>query len=87
LARGEDPGFTLYDLSNQLRIKGWQVPTYPMPPNRADLLVQRVLMRLGVSRDLAGLLLNDLQRAVKDLEKNPPLRSLTRTSAGGYNHS
>jgi len=86
LARGEDPGFTLYDLSNQLRIKGWQVPTYPMPPNRGDLLIQRVLMRLGVSRDLAGLLLNDLQRAVKELENNPPLRSLTRTSAGGYNH-
>ena len=66
----EDAGFTLYDLSNQLRIKGWQVPTYPLPPNRTDVIVQRVLMRLGVSRDLAGLLLNDLQRAIGDLEKS-----------------
>jgi len=87
LAQGEDPGFNLYDLSNQLRIKGWQVPTYPMPPNRGDLVVQRALMRLGVSRDLAGLLMNDLQRALKELERNPPRRSLTPTSAGGYNHN
>jgi glutamate decarboxylase len=49
--------------------------------------VQRVLTRLGVSRDLAGLLLEDLQRAVKQLMKNPPSRSLTRMNAGGYNHS
>jgi glutamate decarboxylase len=87
LNRDEDPGFTLYDVSNQLRVKGWQVPTYPLPPNRSDLIVQRVLMRLGVSRDLAGLLMSDLQRALRDLEKNPPRKSLTRTSAGGYNHS
>jgi glutamate decarboxylase len=83
----EDAGFTLYDLSNQLRIKGWQVPTYPLPPNRTDVIVQRVLMRLGVSRDLAGLLINDLQRAIGDLEKTPPRKSLTRTRAGGYSHS
>ena len=87
LANGENPGFNLYDLSNQLRIKGWQVPTYPMPRNRQDMLVQRVLMRLGVSRDLAGLLMNDLRRAVRELEKNPPLKSLTPASAGGYNHN
>ncbi len=87
IKRGEHPGFTLYDLANQLRLKGWQVPAYPLPPNRGDLVVQRVLMRLGVSRDLAGLLMQDLQRAIKQLQKNPPAKSLTRASAGGYSHS
>ena len=87
IRRGENLGFTLYDLASQLRLKGWQVPAYPMPANRGDLVVQRVLTRLGVSRDLAGLLLEDLQRAVKQLMKNPPSRSLTRMNAGGYNHS
>jgi glutamate decarboxylase len=82
-----DLGFTLYDLSNQLRTKGWQIPTYPMPPNRSDLVVQRALMRLGVSRDLAGLLMDDLQRAIRQLAKNPPCNSMNRTAAGGYNHS
>jgi len=87
LARGEDPGFSLYDISNQLRLKGWQVPSYPMPPQRSDLIVQRVLMRLGVSRDLAGLLLNDLKSAVRELERTPPLKSLNRIRAGAYSHA
>jgi len=84
---GEHPGFTLYDLANQLRVKGWQVPAYPLPANRGDVVVQRVLMRLGVSRDLAGLLMEDLQHAIQRLQKNPPSRSLTRGSDSGFNHS
>jgi glutamate decarboxylase len=87
IRRGVDPGFTLYDLADRLRVKGWQVPAYPMPADRGDLVVQRVLMRLGVSRDLAGLLLEDMQKALKHLKKNPPSKSLTRQSAGGYHHS
>jgi glutamate decarboxylase len=57
-----------------------------MPPNRADLIVQRVLTRYGVSRDLAALLFEDLQQAIKHLRKNPPSKSLTHQSAGGYHH-
>jgi glutamate decarboxylase len=87
IPRGHDPGFTLYDLADRLRVRGWQVPAYPMPQNRSDLIVQRVLMRLGVSRDLAGLLFEDLQQAIKHLKKNPPSKALTRQSAGGYHHS
>jgi glutamate decarboxylase len=87
IKRGEDPGFTLYDLANQLRVKGWQVPAYPMPPNRGDLVVQRAVTRLGVSRDLAGSLMEDIKRAIKHLQNNPSSRSLTSSSAGGYHHS
>ena len=86
IRRGEHPGFTLYDLADRLRVKGWQVPAYPMPANRGDLVVQRVLARLGVSRDLAGLLLEDLQRAIQHFKKNPSAKSLGRQSAGGYHH-
>lgn len=28
----EGAGFSLYDLSDQLRMRGWQVPSYPLPP-------------------------------------------------------
>jgi len=86
LKRGVEHGFTLYDLADRLRVKGWQVPAYPMPANRSDLVVQRVLARLGVSRDLAGLLLDDLRSAIKHFKKNPSAKSLTRQSAGGYHH-
>ena len=79
--------FTLYALADRIRVKGWQVPAYPMPANRSDLIVQRVVVRLGVSRDLAGLLLEDLQRAIKHLQENPSSKSLTGRSAGGYHHN
>jgi glutamate decarboxylase len=84
---GESLGFSLYDLANQLRLKGWQAPAYSLPANREDLIVQRALTRLGVSRDLAGVLMEDIRRSIKQLQKNPPSRSLTRAGVGGYNHS
>lgn len=87
LSKDAQPGFTLYDLANQLRVKGWQIPTYPMPAHRKDLIVQRVVTRLGVSRDLAGLLVDDLKRAIQYLTKNPPARSNTPAEAGGYSHT
>jgi glutamate decarboxylase len=84
---GEDPGFSLYDLADRLRVRGWQVPAYPMPANRGDLVVQRMLARLGVSRDLAGLLFEDLQRAIQHFQKHPAQKSISRRSAGGYHHN
>jgi glutamate decarboxylase len=63
------------------------VPAYPMPANREDMVVQRVLTRLGVSRDLAGLLIEDIEQALRHLRQNPPRRSLSHRDAGGYLHS
>jgi glutamate decarboxylase len=83
---GVSPGFGLYDLADRLRVRGWQVPTYPMPANRHDLVVQRVVARLGVSRDLAGLLLEDVRRAMRHFEEYPPRKPLTHRDAGGYHH-
>jgi glutamate decarboxylase len=79
-------GFTLYDLADRLRSRGWQVPAYSMPANREDLVIQRVLVRHGVSRDLGDLLLSDMQRSVDYFEKNPVSTPLTMETAGGYKH-
>ena len=57
---GASPGFSLYDLADRLRSRGWQVPAYSLPPNRQDLVIQRILVRHGVSRDLGSLLLDDM---------------------------
>jgi glutamate decarboxylase len=81
------PGFTLYDLADRLRVKGWQVPAYPLPANCNDVIVQRMVARLGVTRDLAGLLFDDLQASIRHLRKNPSLKSLSPQNAGGYNHN
>ena len=79
--------FTLFDLSDRLQGRGWQVPAYSMPANRKDLVVQRVLIRQGVSRDLIDLLLEDIRRSLAQIEKHPILRPLTETEARGFNHT
>jgi glutamate decarboxylase len=81
-----ETNFSLYDLADRMRVRGWQVPAYPMPANRSDMVVQRVLTRFGVSRDLAELMVEDLRKAVEQFAEYPSPRSLTRRLAGGYNH-
>jgi glutamate decarboxylase len=64
-------GFSLYDLSDRVRMRGWQIASYPLPPNRQQTVVQRILVRHGVSRDMASLLVDDIRRAVEHFKKNP----------------
>lgn len=79
-------GYSLYDLADRLRSRGWQVPAYSMPANREDLVIQRILVRHGVSIDLANLLLEDMRRALLHFDKHPVSTPLTRAEAGGYSH-
>lgn len=87
LKRGANAGFTLYDLADRLRVKGWQVPAYPMPEHRADLVVQRMVARYGVTRDLAGLLLKDVEDAIRFLRSHRGGRSTSASVAAGYHHT
>jgi glutamate decarboxylase len=65
----KDAKFTVFDLSERLRDRGWLVPAYTFPENREDLAVLRVVVRNGFSRDLADLLLADLRRHVDYFDK------------------
>jgi glutamate decarboxylase len=60
--------YTVFDLSEMLRVRGWLVPAYTFPPDLEDMAVLRIVVRNGFSRDLAQMLLEDLRRAVKHLE-------------------
>ncbi len=53
--------WNLYHLSDRLRMRGWLVPSYPLPDNLSDVTVQRIVVRNGLSLDLAGVLLADFQ--------------------------
>ena len=87
LKEGSQPGYSLYDLADRLRSRGWQMPAYSMPANRQDLVVQRILVRHGVNRDLASLLLDDLRRALDYFARHPVSIPLTNAEAGGYTHN
>ncbi len=78
--------FTLYDVADRLRCRGWQVPAYPLPANCGDRTIQRILVRHGVSRDLGTLLLNDLRDALEYLAKHPVGKPLTEGEAAGFHH-
>jgi glutamate decarboxylase len=86
LTEGVDHGFTLFDVADRLRARGWQVPAYTLPKNREDLAIQRVLVRHDFSVDLAQLLLDDLRRALRMLAEHPRTRPLTQAEAGGFHH-
>jgi glutamate decarboxylase len=58
----EPANWSLYDLSDRLRDRGWQVPSYRMPANRQDLVIQRAVIRNGFTHDLAGMLVRDIRR-------------------------
>ena len=86
IAEGQDPGFTLYDLADRLRVRGWQVPAYPLTGDAADITVQRILVRQDVSRDLVELLLADMADAVAHFGRHPVSVPMTKQEAGGFSH-
>lgn len=83
---GTDPGFTLYDLADRVASRGWQVPAYSLEPNCQDIVVQRILVRHGVSKDLASLLLEDFKRSIAHFEKHPVTSPMTAEEASGFSH-
>jgi glutamate decarboxylase len=66
-----DRPYTVFDLSERLRDRGWLVPAYTFPENRQDLAALRVVIRNGMSRDLVNLLTADLARHVAYLDSLP----------------
>ncbi|HRK86787.1 glutamate decarboxylase [Alcaligenes sp. CHO6] len=83
---GANPGFNLYDLADRLRSRGWQVPAYSMPANRQDLVIQRILVRHGVTRDLASLLLDDFRRCLDYFSSHPVAVQGQQDESGGFHH-
>jgi len=79
LKPGHKAKWTLYDLSERLRMSGWLVPAYPMPDDLAAITVQRIVVRNGLSRDLADNLLQDIEKEVAYLEAlHAPMPSASR---------
>jgi glutamate decarboxylase len=63
--------YTVFDLSERLRSRGWLVPAYTFPENLQDVAVIRIVVRNGFSMDMADLLLADLRTQVDVLAAHP----------------
>ena len=64
-------GYSVFDISERLRGRGWLVPAYTFPENLQDTAVLRIVVKNGFSMDLASCLMADLREQVTMLEKNP----------------
>jgi glutamate decarboxylase len=69
--RDDVKGFSVFDVSERLRARGWQVPAYTFPEDMTGTAVIRIVVRNGFSRDLAGMLLDDIRRQVDILDAHP----------------
>ncbi len=61
--------WTLYDLQDRLKQNGWMVPAYTLPKDIDDIVVMRIVVRQGMSRDMADMLLTDIESAVAELDR------------------
>ena len=85
LKAGRDTKWNLHHLSDRLRGRGWLVPAYPMPDDLSGLTVQRVVVRNGLSKDLAEAFLTDLKAEVAFLDALPgPMPDVAGTT--GFTH-
>ncbi|MEU9609533.1 glutamate decarboxylase [Streptomyces sp. NPDC048057] len=78
--------FDVFDVSRRLREQGWLVPAYTFPKNREDLAVLRLVVRNGFSADLAELLVEDLDRLLPELRRQPGPLSGDATKTTAFHH-
>jgi glutamate decarboxylase len=66
------PPVSVFSLSALLRQRGWIVPAYKMAPDAEQVEVLRVVVREGLSRDLAAALVGDIGAAIDQLAAGAP---------------
>ena len=62
------------------------MPAYPLTGSVSDVMVQRVLIRQGVDRDLISILLEDFAASVAHFDRHPVTVTMTPEEAGGFSH-
>ena len=85
LAADANKPYTLYDLADRLRMRGWQVPAYPFTGELAQQGFQRILVKRDFNREMADILMQDMQQAIEYLEAHPT-KTQRLQAQGGYNH-
>jgi glutamate decarboxylase len=66
---GDDvENYTAFDVSDRLRQNGWLVPAYTFPENLQDLAVLRIVVRAGMTSEMADWLIEHLRRETEFLE-------------------
>ncbi len=79
--------YSVFDVSDRLRERGWLVPAYTYPENRQDLAVLRIVVRAGMTFDMADALLADLRTKTAALEAlDAPVPDALATREQPFHH-
>ena len=79
--------YTVFDVSDRLRQRGWLVPAYTFPENLEDLSVLRIVVRAGMTLDMAETLLEQLREETEELESlDGPLPHTKRGALQAFSH-
>jgi len=76
--------FSVFDISEMVRDRGWLIPAYTMPENDEHLAVLRIVVKEGFSRDMADLLIGDLKRILKHYADQPGRKPKKPEKQGKY---
>lgn len=66
----DETHYTIFDLSDQLRARGWQIPAYKLAEDAEHIRIMRVVVQESFSIDMAERLLVDMKKAIEYLEKH-----------------
>jgi len=77
---------SLFDVADELRSRGWLVPAYTLPARQEHVAVQRIIVRHGLSLDMADLLLDDTRRALSKLTARPAMSLPVDAAVPGFHH-
>lgn len=64
----KDQPFSVYDISQKLRERGWIVPAYSLPPDAESVSILRVVVKENFSHDLAEMFCQDIFNACDSLK-------------------
>jgi glutamate decarboxylase len=79
--------WTLYDLSDAVEMKGWQMPVYALPCEMNETVVSRIVCRSDLSLNLAERFMEDFRHALQRLDDAGPVAcNMLRHDTKGFTH-
>ncbi|MGS0639296.1 glutamate decarboxylase [Citrobacter meridianamericanus] len=85
IPEGDARKYSLYDLSERLRLRGWQIPAFALNGQMSDVVVMRIMCRRGFEMDFAELMLEDFRNALTWLAENS--HATGSACQNSFNHS
>jgi len=79
--------YNVFDVSDRLRQRGWLIPAYTFPAHREDLNVLRIVVRAGMTHQMAEVLLEHLREQTDFLQSlDSPLPGEQPSKRKAFHH-